>query len=694
MPAPAPRRTTALYRPRVLALALACLAHPLAQAAADAAAPQDLTALPFEQLLTMEVYSASRFVQKASEAPASVTVISAADIRNFGWRTLADVARSVRGLYVSYDRNYSYLGARGFLRPGDYNTRFLLQVDGNRINDTVYDQAPAGGEFPLELDLIERIEFVPGPGSSIYGSNAFFGVINVITKKPGALGGARVALEGGQFGMGKASASTSWRDARGTSFMLAASRYSSAGEDQYYAEFDTPASNFGVAQHLDYERGARMYANGTNGPLGLTLMYADRVKGIPTASFRQPFNDPRPRTNDRQAYLNLAYGDKLGASEDLTARLFWGSYDSFGDYVNDDEVRSLNHDGSNARWWGTEVKLVSTRFAGHRLVAGFDYQRDYSLRQYTYDVDPYKQYLDERRSATRAGLYVQDQVSLSENLLLNLGLRHDRNSGAGAVSSPRLALIHQLSAATTLKAIYGTAYRAPNSYEMHYAFPGDGGQLPNPQLRNERIVSSELVLVRQFDSGARLTVTAFRNVVSRLISQVLDPASGLTRFENADRASARGVELEYERRWANGATLRTSYSHSQVARLDQAPQAQSEIGIAARPLTLDEAEPAQINAPRHLAKFNGAAPLGWSGWHAGLEAQYVGPRITRSGRTAGFWLANANLYSAQLVKNVEVALGLFNLFDTNYADPGSTEHAQRAIRQDGRSVRLKLSYAF
>ena len=191
------------------AVAIALLASSCAVCATSAAeGPRDLTALPFEQLLTIEVFSASKFVQPSSQAPALVTVITGADIRSFGWRSLGEVARSVRGLYVSYDRNYSYLGARGFLRPGDYNTRFLLLVDGNRINDAVYDQAPVGGEFPVELDLIERIEFVPGPGSSIYGSNAFFGVINVITKKSAELRGVRIAAEAGSAGARKVNASS------------------------------------------------------------------------------------------------------------------------------------------------------------------------------------------------------------------------------------------------------------------------------------------------------------------------------------------------------------------------------------------------------------------------------------------------------------------------------------------------------
>src|SRR5450631_930569 len=152
----------------------------------DLPADGDLSELPLEQLMQMKaekVITASRFSQWVTEAPASMTVITSDDIRKYGYRTLADVLRSVPGLYVSYDRNYSYLGVRGFNRPGDYNSRVLLQIDGHRLNDNIYDTAAIGTEFPLDIDLIDHIEFMRGPGSSLYGSNAFFGVINVITRK-------------------------------------------------------------------------------------------------------------------------------------------------------------------------------------------------------------------------------------------------------------------------------------------------------------------------------------------------------------------------------------------------------------------------------------------------------------------------------------------------------------------------------
>lgn len=657
------------YRKLAFALALGLPVHGVVRAA-----PQDLTTVPLEQLLTMEVFSASKFKQNASDAPAVVTVISAADIRAYGWRTLADVARSVRGLYVSYDRNYSYLGERGFLRPGDYNTRFLLLVDGNRVNDAVYDQAPVGGEFPLDLELVERIEFVPGPGSSVHGSNAFFGVINVITRSAAALPGPRAFAEAGSAGARRVGASAGWRADGGASFLLAASARESDGRDLYFAEFDTPDQNRGVATGLDYERGERLLARAASGELTITLMHARRVKGVPTASFYQAFNDPRSRTTDRQSYLSAAWHTAGAGPTGWHARLYWGSYDSFGDYINDDPLRSVNHDGSASRWWGAELSLVDTRFAGHTVLAGADLQNDYRLRQYTFNVPPHASDLDDRHSARRAGLYLQDQLALGQHTLLNAGLRYDRTSGQSGGFSPRVALIHTVRPGTTFKAIHGLAFRAPNAFERFYAYPGAGGQLPNPGLTRERIGSSELALVQQLGERERITATVFRNSASGLVTQVSTPGVPETRFENGERIEAHGAEFEYERRWTGGAQLRTSYSFSRT----------SSGGGGGSPL----------NAPSHLAKLNLTAPLTASGWRGALEAQYVGSRSTATGSAPAFWLANINLVNARLFGRCEAALGVYNLFGRRYADPGRAEHLQAALAQDGRSVRLRIGYAF
>ena len=653
------------------AMLLASLSHGSACAVEPRDNGPDLSAMPLEQLLTLEVYSASKFVQNANQAPSTVSVITAADIKTYGWRTLADVLRSVRGLYVAYDRNYSYLGARAFLRPGDYNSRFLLQIDGNKINDGVYDQAPIGAEFPLDLNLIERIEYVPGPGSSIYGANAFFGVINVITKSASELDGARASAVAGQFGARQGAASYAWHDAQGSSLLLSASRYRSDGQDLYFPEFDSPEQNHGVAHGLDYEDGQRLYAKGASGPFSLSLLHAERSKGVPTASFDQVFNDPRSHTFDGQNYVDFGYRAALSAQTELSARAFWGSYDSVGDYVGSAPGQSLYRDGSNSRWWGADIKLVGTPAAGHKVVTGAEFQDDYALRQFSYNVEPRVDYLDDRRSGKRLGLYLQDEMSIGDALLLNAGLRYDIHSGAGGVLNPRLALIYQAAPATTLKAVLGSAFREPNTYELYYAFPGPGGQVANPALQRERIRSTELTWLQQLAQNERLTVTAFQNIVTGLISQSVDPASDKTIFENAPNLHAHGIETEYERKWSQSLTLRASYSWQRVS---------GDSGLG-------------VDAPATLAKLNLAAPLGRGPWRAGLEAQYVAQRATLNGRTGGFWLANLNLFSTRLTRHVDAAVGIYNMFDRRYADPASAAHLQDVIVQDGRSLRLTLNYA-
>lgn len=139
------------------------------------------------------VYGASKYEQKVTEAPSSISIVAAAIIKEYGYRTLPDVLRSLRGFFITNDRNYSYVGVRGFNRPGDYNIRILLLIDRHRVNDHHYNQALIGMEFVLDVDLIDRVEVVRGPSSSIYGINAFFAVVNVMTRRGRDLKGVEVS---------------------------------------------------------------------------------------------------------------------------------------------------------------------------------------------------------------------------------------------------------------------------------------------------------------------------------------------------------------------------------------------------------------------------------------------------------------------------------------------------------------------
>ena len=147
-----------------------------------------------------QVFGASERLQPVTEAPASVSFITAEEIARYGYRTLADILRGVRGMYVTNDRNFSLIGTRGFAKPGDYNSRILLLVNGHRVNDNVFGQAEIGAEFGLDPAMFERVEIIRGPASSLYGDSAFFAVVNVITRSGASLDGASVTLEAGTLG--------------------------------------------------------------------------------------------------------------------------------------------------------------------------------------------------------------------------------------------------------------------------------------------------------------------------------------------------------------------------------------------------------------------------------------------------------------------------------------------------------------
>jgi outer membrane receptor for ferrienterochelin and colicins len=178
-----------------LPFAVACAALSMTaavQANSSQSEVNDFIDMELEQLMQLSVesvYGASKHQQRVTQAPSAISIITADEIEKFGHRTLIEVLRSVRGVYVSDDRNYTYIGMRGFHRPNDYNTRVLLLIDGHRINDNVYDSGTIGREGMIEAALIERVEIIRGPSSSIYGSSAFLGVINVITKRGASVRG-------------------------------------------------------------------------------------------------------------------------------------------------------------------------------------------------------------------------------------------------------------------------------------------------------------------------------------------------------------------------------------------------------------------------------------------------------------------------------------------------------------------------
>ena len=211
----------------------------------------DLADMTIQELMLIHidsVYGASGYQQKVTEAPASITIITSDEIQRYGYRTLADILRNVTGFYVSYDRNYSYLGVRGYGLPGQYNSSITLLIDGHRLNDAIYDSATIGTEFPIDVDLIDRVEVIRGPNSSQYVASAFLGVINIITKRGRDLQKVSVAGEIASYGTYEGRVSYGNKFASGLELLLSGSFYDSHGQDRlFFKEFDNPGTNNGIA---------------------------------------------------------------------------------------------------------------------------------------------------------------------------------------------------------------------------------------------------------------------------------------------------------------------------------------------------------------------------------------------------------------------------------------------------------------
>ena len=628
----------------------------------------DLGALNLEQLMKVQFYTASKHAQDASETPASVTVITRAEIRAYGYRTLADILQGVRGFWVNSDRNYSYLGVRGFSSPGDYNTRILLLVNGHRINDDIFDQALIGTEFPLDVDLIERIEIVRGPASSLFGTNAFFGVINVITRQPPIVPTVEASMEGGTEFTRKARVTVGLPQLLDGA-LLSASMYRSDGYDSlYFPEYDSPVTNNGVANRVDGDRYGSAFALLKWKHFQFQGLVGSREKLIPTGSFGTIFDDPANRTTDSRGFGELSYKRDFLSGLQLTSLWYYDAYLYQGTYAYGvNGLRELEYDKARGDWIGTEVNL--SRPLGHRNTVTAGTEIRYNLRQ-VQEVQPYLGFpgFDDHRSSSVFALYGQDELRIASHLSVNAGVRLDHYSTFGSAVSPRIAAIFRPDEKTAIKYTFGHAFRAPNAYELYYS---DGVSLEsNPRLQPENIASHSVAVERILTSTFRAVAEAYYNRLDNLIDQRQDPSTGMAQYSNVNSSTGRGLEFELS---AQRNKLRGELSYTLQRSIDRNTGA----GVA--------------NSPLHMAKLKLQAPLR-SALLAGVELHYLSPQATYlNSRIPDFLTANLTLSTAKPIAGFDLSASCYNLFDRRNYDPVAPGLTELRLLQDGRGFRVQVA---
>ena len=643
-----------------------------------------LKSLSLEELTSVQVdtvYGASKHEQKVEEAPSSVTLITRDEIQKAGYRTLAEILNSVPGLYTRYDRDYTELGIRGFNNPGDYNSSFLLLVDGHRMNVALTGNAAIDRGFAVDVDLIERVEVIRGPGASLYGDNAFFGVINVITRRGRDLAGAEASALGGSLGTYDGRFSYGESLSNGVEMAVSGSYYHSDGNPRlFYKEFDTPAQNNGNADHVDSERAGDIFTSASWKDFTVEGAIVEHVKQAPTGSFGALFDDPRNQTKDDQGFADLKFEHPFENDFNLQARLGYDYASTIGTYAENLGLpyRVVNVDDFLSRRLTGDLQLRRTFFENHTVTAGAQVFDNLEDRQRNYNVDPWLSYLDDTRQSVEYAFYLQEESRILSNLIFNGGVRYDDFGTFGSTVNPRLALIYQPAKGTTLKFIYGTAFRAPTPYELYYS---DGGvtQIANAGLKPEKISTEEAVVEEQLGKHWSASASGFYNDINNLIEQTTiapgQPNASLIQLQNLGKANAKGLELALKGTAAGGFEGRASYSLTDARD-----------GITGSRL---------VDSPAQLGKIDLTAPLYREKVFATLDCQLMSDRVTLARQTdPGFGTVNFTLFSRQWIKGLELSASVYNLFNANYSDPGGPEHLQDLIQQNGRAYQIKATYCF
>lgn len=667
--APAPAAVRLFY----FMLALVLLCSPLVTTInANGTNTTDLTQLSLEALMEIDVpkvSSASKFEQKANEAPAIVTVIKSDEIKAQGYRTLADVLQSVPGFHVSNDRNYSFLGSQG-LSLGDFNSRTLLLVNGHRQNNNLTDGAYIDNSFMVDLDLVDRVEIIQGPNAVLYGNNAFFGVINVVTRKPEQFNGLETSAELGDFETYKGRISYGQTFTNGIAMILSGTIQKSAGASQlFYPAYNQPLQHFGIASGLDGESLVSSFASVSYGDFLLEAAYNRRQKDNPTAQYLTSFNVAGLQTTDNRGYVNLKYTHEIPSVVDISAQAYYDYAGHNIGYPFGNTGSPLYREEETGQWWGAELQLSKNIRDRHTFTLGAEFRDDFAQDDLVFEPATGQIFTDAHRDRVSYGVYGESEISLLDSLRLNSGVRYDQYGNFDSAVDPRVALIYNPLEKSTFKAIYGTAFRAPNFLE-----------LSDPRFQNihpEEIHSYDLAYEQGIGRNLRASVSGFYNQMNDLIV-----------FENGNfgnvNVETKGLEFALEGNWASGLRGRVSYTLQQ-----------------ARDISENENLP---DAPDNLIKFNLTAPLIKEKLFASLEIQYTSQRntiyTTSTGSTLpglavdGYSTVNFTLFSQNLIKNMDVSASIYNLFDEQHADPATTAHLQSQIPQNGRSLRFKLSYRF
>lgn len=625
------------------------------------------------------VTAASRSTEGVDEAPSSVSIIPERELEAMRYPTIVEALRGLPGVYAWNDRSYQAIGFRGLGRLGSYGNRVLVLVDGHPLNDNWLGSSYVGYDARVGLEDVERIEVVRGPGSVLYGTNAFSGVINLVTKKPSTRGG-EIGLSTAESRVARGRVRANVPLGRDSGLWTSAAVAHGGGRSFYFPELN--ANSRGADGFDAGTLEGRFYKKWFSAAWYLQ----SHDKRLPTGEYDTLLGDPRTKQTDSRASLELKAEPRWSDVLSTMTRLHVNHYRFDGGYARPPADGGLERDTFRGSWLGAEQRVELRPATAFKLTVGVEGQLHVEVKERAWDETG--SFLDDEHPYQVGAAYALADLEANERLHLSAGARLDAYSTFGRSLNPRAALVAVPYDGGNSKLMLGKAFRAPSVYELYY---NDGGftQVQSRNLGPESIYSAELEHSHRFSPTVSGTAATFCNYTRDLVSTAGqgDEADPLHYVNERAPIATVGAELGLRRDWRQGYMLAVSYSW-QRSRFLNGPSLSSLLGFERSPDFRRVA-----NSPEHLGAVKGALPIlgraltlasrlsAESGRYDRNERQSDDPQT----KTDAFAIWDIVLTGREARYGFSWAAGVYNAFDWRYALPVSVEFPQRSIVQDGRS---------
>lgn len=628
------------------------------------------------------VVGAAKREQSLGNVASAVTVVTGDRLRRFGYRTVGEALAAVAGVYLADNRVSYSLGIRGLNIPGDFNTRVLVLIDGASVNEAWGSFAGLGFESLVSIDDIARVELIRGPVSSLYGANAFFGIVNIVTR-----GAAETPRAWGRVGVHSINGAIS-----SAGFAAGGVDEQLRGSVSFMNRIGETSNAPGIGSMLSSDA-SRSYVASLVGAYHGSFAQLRAYHYFRDSPFAPYFADPSVERPFRQYNSQLLV--EGGHARDISDRLSITGRGYANAYRYSDDIVQVAPDPrffdiGDGFAFGAELRGRYELVAPNRLGITAGTEASYVMTE----SRAYAQ-ADEACAPTGGaacvpkdfniqGVYSEVDAQPYEWLGFTGGIRFDRNSVIDRRLSPRAALFFARPERYGLKLLYAEGFRNPSAFE---AFFFDNTSFSQPvNLGAETIRSFEAVVWAKPLAGLSTRLSGFSWSARDVVEQLQDPNDPrLQQFQNAARFVTMGVEAEASYRTSGGWYGFGGMTYSRVG--------------AAKDTTSDLTFGDVPNAPPVVAAAGVSTPLVLERAHVSTEVAYVGERPTRDDDvTAPAWLGvNATIYAPN-IKGFDVTAGVRNLIGKRNRVVTSGDYDRGVtiptIPGEGRELYVKVGYNY